>query len=294
MPEVADPPRGFPADEFEARTKRAQALMAGQGLGAILLTTEAELRYFSGFLTQFWQSPTRPWFLVVPAEGKPVAVIPTIGAECMGRTWVEDIRTWPSPSPDDDGTSLLAGTLMDLMGSSDRIGLAMGPETHLRMPLNQFAALKERLPGKLWCDATGILRGLRMVKSEREIGKIAHVCGIVSGVFEDLPEILHLGMTEQEVRASGRPALVGKRMMTRVGRAREFGETRGFIKILVDAETGQILGAAILGLNGDEAVHSLLDVMYTGQPYTMISRAVHIHPTVSELIPTVLQELQPL
>ena len=173
--------------------------MAGQGLGAILLTTEAELRYFSGFLTQFWQSPTRPWFLVVPAEGKPVAVIPTIGAECMGRTWVEDIRTWPSPSPDDDGTSLLAGTLMDLMGSSDRIGLAMGPETHLRMPLNQFAALKERLPGKLWCDATGILRGLRMVKSEREIGKIAHVCGIVSGVFEDLPEILHLGMTEQEI-----------------------------------------------------------------------------------------------
>ena len=101
-------------------------------------------------------------------------------------------------------------------------------------------------------------------------------------------------MTEREVRASGRPALIGKRMMTRVGRAREFGETQGFIKILVDVETEQILGAAILGLNGDEAVHSLLDVMYTGQPYTVISRAVHIHPTVAELIPTVLQELQPL
>jgi pyruvate/2-oxoglutarate dehydrogenase complex dihydrolipoamide dehydrogenase (E3) component len=110
------------------------------------------------------------------------------------------------------------------------------------------------------------------------------------GLFID-PPLGRVGMTEREVRQSGRPALIGKRMMTRVGRAREFGETRGFIKILVDAETEQILGAAILGLNGDEAVHSLLDVMYTGLPYTVISRAVHIHPTVAELIPTVLQEM---
>jgi len=113
------------------------------------------------------------------------------------------------------------------------------------------------------------------------------------GLFID-PPLGRVGMTEREVRASGRPALIGKRMMTRVGRAREFGETQGFIKILVDAQTQRILGAAILGLNGDEAVHSLLDVMYSGKPYTVISRAVHIHPTVSELIPTVLQELQPL
>ena len=83
-------------------------------------------------------------------------------------------------------------------------------------------------------------------------------------------------------------------MMTRVSRAREFGETRGFIKILADADTKEILGAAILGLNGDEAVHCLLDVMYARKPYTVISRAVHIHPTVAELIPTVLQEMVPL
>ena len=82
--------------------------------------------------------------------------------------------------------------------------------------------------------------------------------------------------------------------MSRVGRAREFGETRGFMKILVDAETEEILGASLLGLSGDEAVHSLLDVMYAGMPYTTISRAVHIHPTVTELIPTVLQGLTPL
>jgi pyruvate/2-oxoglutarate dehydrogenase complex dihydrolipoamide dehydrogenase (E3) component len=113
------------------------------------------------------------------------------------------------------------------------------------------------------------------------------------GLFID-PPLGRVGMTEREVRASGRRALMGKRMMTRVSRAREFGETHGFIKILVDADTEEILGAAILGLNGDEAVHSLLDVMYAKKPYTVISRAVHIHPTVSELIPTVLQELSPL
>ena len=113
------------------------------------------------------------------------------------------------------------------------------------------------------------------------------------GLFID-PPLGRVGMTEREVRESGRKALMGKRMMTRVSRAREFGETRGFIKIIVDADTEEILGAAILGLNGDEAVHSLLDVMYAKKPYTVISRAVHIHPTVSELIPTVLQDLSPL
>ncbi len=101
-------------------------------------------------------------------------------------------------------------------------------------------------------------------------------------------------MTEREVRASGRRALVGKLDMKQVGRAREFGETRGFMKVLVDADSEEILGAAILGLTGDEAVHCLLDVMYAKKPYTVISRAVHIHPTVAELIPTMLQGLKPL
>jgi pyruvate/2-oxoglutarate dehydrogenase complex dihydrolipoamide dehydrogenase (E3) component len=113
------------------------------------------------------------------------------------------------------------------------------------------------------------------------------------GLFID-PPLGRVGMTETEARASGRNVLVGKRMMTQVGRAREFGETRGFMKILVDADSEEILGAALLGLSGDEAVHALLDVMYAKQPYTIISRAVHIHPTVSELIPTVLQSLRPL
>jgi pyruvate/2-oxoglutarate dehydrogenase complex dihydrolipoamide dehydrogenase (E3) component len=101
-------------------------------------------------------------------------------------------------------------------------------------------------------------------------------------------------MTEAEVRKSGRRALFGKRPMTRVGRAVEKGETQGFMKILVDRQTREILGATILGTGGDEVIHSILDVMYAKAPYTVIQRAMHIHPTVSELIPTMLGELQSL
>ena len=101
-------------------------------------------------------------------------------------------------------------------------------------------------------------------------------------------------MTERQVRDSGRPALIGKMMMARIGRARERSETDGFMKILVDAESKRILGAAILGIGGDEVIHSILDVMYADAPYSVIQRAVHIHPTVSELIPTLLGDLKPL
>ena len=108
------------------------------------------------------------------------------------------------------------------------------------------------------------------------------------------PALGRIGITETEARASGRKVLRAKMPMQRVGRAREAGETQGFMKVLVDADTQLLLGAAILGLNGDEVVHALLDVMAAKQPYTVISRAVHIHPTVSELVPTLLQQLKPL
>ena len=113
------------------------------------------------------------------------------------------------------------------------------------------------------------------------------------GLYID-PPLGRVGMTEREVRASGRKALVGKMMMARVGRARERSETQGFMKILIDAETKKILGAALLGIGGDEVIHSIIDIMYAGAPYTTIQRAMHIHPTVTELIPTMLGDLKPL
>jgi pyruvate/2-oxoglutarate dehydrogenase complex dihydrolipoamide dehydrogenase (E3) component len=108
------------------------------------------------------------------------------------------------------------------------------------------------------------------------------------------PPLGRAGMTDAEVRASGRKALVGQRPMTRVGRAVEKGESQGFMKITVDAESKQILGGTILGPGGDEAIHTILDMMYAKAPYTVMQRAMHIHPTVAELLPTILGELRPL
>jgi pyruvate/2-oxoglutarate dehydrogenase complex dihydrolipoamide dehydrogenase (E3) component len=108
------------------------------------------------------------------------------------------------------------------------------------------------------------------------------------------PALGRIGMTETEALGSGRQVLCAKMPMRRVGRAREAGETQGFMKVLVDASTRRLMGAAILGMNGDEVIHSLLDVMAADQPYTVVSRTMHIHPTVSELVPTLLQQLAPL
>jgi Xaa-Pro aminopeptidase len=187
------PQRGFSVGEFEARLSRAQALMAAQNLDGILLMTEPEVRYFSGFHTLFWQSPTRPWFLFLPAQGKPIAVIPEIGAALMRKTWVEDIRTWSAPSPDDDGISLLLDLLTPLSNRGARLGIMKGHETSLRMPLADYERLMASLPGLDLVDATNLVRGLRMVKSESEIEKIAHICTIASNAFARANEIFYEG-----------------------------------------------------------------------------------------------------
>ena len=108
------------------------------------------------------------------------------------------------------------------------------------------------------------------------------------------PPLGRVGLTHDQVRASGRPALTSKLMMTKVGRAREMGETAGFMKIAVDAQTQHILGAAIFGVRGDEVIQAVLEVMAARQPYTVIIRGMHIHPTVTELLPTLLEGLAPM
>jgi pyruvate/2-oxoglutarate dehydrogenase complex dihydrolipoamide dehydrogenase (E3) component len=108
------------------------------------------------------------------------------------------------------------------------------------------------------------------------------------------PPLARVGMSEAEVRGSGKPALIGKRAMTRVSRAIEKGETFGFIKVLVDRDTEHILGATVFGTGGDEAIHCILTAMYARQPASLLTHSMHIHPTVAELIPTVFGELKPL
>ncbi|MCV0425642.1 MAG: Xaa-Pro peptidase family protein [Roseibium sp.] len=194
------PPRGFPVEEFETRTARAQKLLREQALDALLIMTEPEFAYFTGFNSYFWQSPTRPWFLVIPAKGKPVAIIPGIGENAVSQSWLDDIRVWTSPNPEDEGISLLAATLRELAPRHRRVGVPMGPETHLRMPVNDFQALRSGLSELEIVDATSIVRDLRMVKSEREIAKLAHICSIVSDAYDNVPNIIRAGMSEREAR----------------------------------------------------------------------------------------------
>ena len=190
--------RGFDIAEYESRLARSQALMHDAGFHALLFCTEAEIRYFTGFLTQFWQSPTRPWFLIVPLTGKPVAVIPEIGLALMQSCWIDDIRTWQSLNPTDDGVGLLAKTIREVVGGTGRLGLPMGSETHIRMPMNDFESLRRCLTGIEIGDCTALIRGLRMIKSAAEIAKIEHVCGLVSDVFESGPALFKEGQSEIE------------------------------------------------------------------------------------------------
>ena len=180
--------RGFAAEEFHQRVARAQQMMSAAGLDALLLTTEPEVRYFTGFLTRFWESPTRPWFLLVPASGKPIAVIPTIGADLMGQTWIEDIRTWRSPDLSDDGVSLLADAIRNSVGKSGRVGVPTGHETLLRMPLQDFEALSRALAPLQLVSDDEIVRRLRLIKSAAEIDKIETACGIAGRAFERIGE----------------------------------------------------------------------------------------------------------
>lgn len=188
--------RGFSRAEYEGRTRRAQAQMAQAGLGALLLTTEADVRYFTGFLTRFWESPSRSWFLIVPAQGDPVAVIPSIGAALMGQSWISDIRTWPAPRPEDDGVSLLAEALAERCDGP--VGVPSGYETHLRMPLADYAAVRAA-SGLEFRDDAGIMAALRAVKSEAEIAKIRHACGVAARAFDRMPEIAAPGRALSQV-----------------------------------------------------------------------------------------------
>ncbi|MFD3190088.1 M24 family metallopeptidase [Sedimentitalea sp. HM32M-2] len=196
---MTPPDRGFRTEEFAARTARAQTTMAKAGMAGLLLTTEPEVRYFSGFHTLFWQSPTRPWFLFVPATGKPVAIIPEIGADLMRRTWIDDIRSWSAPAPEDDGISLLADLLTPHAVRGETIGLMKGHETHLRMPLGDFERLAAGLGGLRFADATWLVRELRMVKSDAEIEKIAHICAIGSRTFARVPDLAHEGQPLEDL-----------------------------------------------------------------------------------------------
>jgi Xaa-Pro aminopeptidase len=191
--------RGFATTEFEARTRKVQDAMAEHGLSALLLTSEPEVRYFTGFLTRFWESPSRPWFLILPATGKPVAVIPSIGASLMAQTWIDDIRTWTAPDLSDDGVSLLIDALTELTPVDGRVGLPDGHETHVRMPLGDLDRVRGGIAPRQMVGDQGLIRQVRMVKSPAEIEKIETACAIGGQAYARVPEIAKAGVPLDEV-----------------------------------------------------------------------------------------------
>ena len=190
------PQRGFDEAEFRQRLSRAQKMMAKAGLACLLLSTEPEVRYFTGYLTRFWESPARPWFLIVPAVGDPIAVIPSIGVALMSRSWIADIRSWRSPDLVDDGVSLLRDTLREVAGTDGQIGVPSGLETHVRMPMHTWNALQD---GLTIVDDAEIMLRLRRVKSQNEIAKITQAGAIATRAFARVPEIAQAGVPLEKV-----------------------------------------------------------------------------------------------
>jgi len=193
------PPRGFTQAEFESRTLRAQEMMHELRIDAMLLTTEPNVRYFSGFFTQFWLSPTRPWFLLIPLQGNPIAVIPSIGLVGMQDTWIDDIRSWRSPQPGDDGISLLSASIEELPKRFGRLGVSLGAETYLRMPARDYQRLKDNLGTTEIVDCAPLLHKLCSIKSIAEVEKIKYVCKLTSDSFSALPEFASIGDSEHDI-----------------------------------------------------------------------------------------------
>ncbi|WP_230976897.1 M24 family metallopeptidase [Acetobacter garciniae] len=193
------PQRGFCPSEFALRLQKMQSILQAEQLDAVFVTSPSNIRYFTGFDSQFWESPTRPWFVVVPREGSIIAVIPEIGAPEMARTWVDDIRTWPSPCPEDDGVSLMAATLSAVPRRFGRIGAEMGREMALRMPVADFLALRGRMPETEIVDGTPALWRARMIKTEAEVAHIRFICEVASDAYIGLPDLVAIGDTERTV-----------------------------------------------------------------------------------------------
>ena len=188
----------FSTEEFEIRLERAQELLYEYKLDALLVTIPSNIRYFTGIDTHFWESPTRPWFLVVPLSGRLMAVIPEIGEKLFEKTFVEDIYSWSSPNIKGDDISPLKSLLDSMPSRFGAIGAELGKEMSIRMPVLDFGILQSNFKFNI-VDGTSLIWKLRIVKTLNEIRKIEKVAQIVSDVFEKLPTFISADDSERDV-----------------------------------------------------------------------------------------------
>lgn len=188
----------FPKEEYLKRLDNIHKKLENENIDAIVITSPANFRYFSGLDSNFWESPTRPWFLIISKNGKIKALVPSIGLSAIESTFIKDIEVWQSPNPKDEGTSLLKKIIKTFPKNSN-IGFELGMETYLRMSFKEFLKIKKDLQEYNFIDSTNIVWSLRKIKSDLEIKNIEKVCSITSKVFNNLINKISLGMSEREI-----------------------------------------------------------------------------------------------
>ena len=188
----------FPKEEYLKRLDNIHKKLENENIDAIVITSPANFRYFSGLDSNFWESPTRPWFLIISKNGKIKALVPSIGLSAIESTFIKDIEVWQSPNPKDEGTSLLKKIIKTFPKNSN-IGFELGMETYLRMSIKEFLKIKKDLQEYNFIDSTNIVWNLRKIKSDLEIKNIEKICSITSKVFNNLINKISLGMSEREI-----------------------------------------------------------------------------------------------
>ena len=196
---ITKPVHGFSDKEYEYRLEKTHRKMSDSKLDGLLITTEHNFRYFSGFDSYFWESPTRPWFLIIPIDKEPIAIIPSIGKSALKKTWIKNFHTWQSPNPEDEGISLLSNIINNINNTYGNIGIEMGNESTIRMPLKDFFTLQNKIKGFSLVDGSKLIWDLRLLKTTEEIKKIEFICNAASESYESLPNNININETERSI-----------------------------------------------------------------------------------------------
>ena len=197
----------FPKEEFTNRISKIQENLDRENIEAIIITSPSNFRYFSGLDSNFWESPTRPWFLVISKKNPIKAIIPSIGITALEKTLIKDIEVWQSPNPNDEGVTLLKKTIKNFPKNSE-IGFELAFESHLRMSIQDFINIQKELSDYKFVDVSKIIWGLRKIKSENEIENITQICSIASNVFDTFPEKIYTNITEKKATSIFKKELI--------------------------------------------------------------------------------------
>lgn len=190
----------FPISEYQNRIERVRTLMTEAKLDAIVITSEFNHRYLTGFTTQFWRSPTRPWYFVLPRVGEPAVIVPSQGVENTVRTsWVDTVLTFPSPNPENEGIDIVVDRLRKCEATFGRVGFEIGQESRMGITFTDFQRIIDRISPSTVADAEGILRKARQVKSPAEVAKIARACALAGDGYDTVASFARVGQREDEI-----------------------------------------------------------------------------------------------